>query len=120
MPIKTAALSTMTTENTEPSIRHATEESFEQDVLTADKPVLVDFWAPWCGPCKAIAPLLEEFAGEHPEIAIVKVNIDDNNTVAAKYNVRAIPTLILFKGGEVAETVVGAVRKPELEKMLQG
>ena len=108
----------MTTENHTNAIHHATEDSFRQDVLEADKPVLVDFWAPWCGPCKAIAPLLEEIAGEHPDISVVKVNIDDNSNVAAQYNVRAIPTLMLFNNGEVAETVIGAVRKPELEQML--
>lgn len=109
---------TMTNENTPSAVVHATDESFQEDVLKADKPVLVDFWAPWCGPCKAIAPLLEELAQERSDVRIVKVNIDEHSKMATQYNVRAIPTLLLFKGGELSETVVGAVRKPELEKLL--
>ncbi|MCH9705429.1 MAG: thioredoxin [Proteobacteria bacterium] len=108
----------MTTETNQNAIVHATDDSFENDVLTADTPVLVDFWAPWCGPCKAIAPLLEEVAQENPNVQIVKVNIDEHNKTATQYNVRAIPTLLLFKNGEVVQTVVGAVRKPDLENLL--
>ena len=110
--------SNMTTENDSAAIVHATDDSFEADVLNADTPVLVDFWAPWCGPCKAIAPVLEELAKERSDVRIVKVNIDDHPKAATQYNVRAIPTLLLFKNGEVAQSVVGAVRKPQLEELL--
>ena len=85
----------------------------------ASTPVLVDFWAPWCGPCKAIAPALEELAVElKGKLTIAKVNVDDNDQLAAEYNVRAIPTMLLFKGGKVAETFVGMMQKAALKDKL--
>jgi thioredoxin 1 len=100
-------------------IAHLTTESFKTTVNSSTVPVLVDFWAPWCGPCKAIAPILEELANEFDgKVTIAKVNIDDNDAVAAEYGVRAIPTMILFKGGQVAETLVGMMPKATLKAKL--
>jgi thioredoxin 1 len=100
-------------------IAHLTTESFKSTINSSTTPVLVDFWAPWCGPCKAIAPTLEELANElDGKLTIAKVNIDDNDAVAAEYGVRAIPTMILFKGGQVAETLVGMMPKAALKAKL--
>jgi thioredoxin 1 len=102
-------------------ISNLTAESFKSAISSATTPVLVDFWAPWCGPCKAIAPTLEELANElDGKLQIAKVNIDDNESVAAEYGVRAIPTMILFKGGQVAETLVGMMPKAALKAKLIG
>ncbi|MEC7905706.1 MAG: thioredoxin [Verrucomicrobiota bacterium] len=96
------------------------EQTFNEAISAADVPVLVDFWAPWCGPCKAIAPILEELAGElDGKVQISKVNVDENGTVAAKYNIRAIPTLLLFKGGQLIDQFVGMVGKDDLKTKLQ-
>ena len=97
-------------------MKNVTDESFKKDVLTADLPVLVDFWAEWCGPCKSIAPTLEELDKElEGKINVAKVNIDDNPDTPIKYGVRGIPTLILFKGGEISGTKVGSgVTKSQL------
>ena len=97
------------------NIVHVTDESFEQDVLGSDSPVLVDYWAEWCGPCKAIAPILDEIAAEYDgKLRIAKLNIDDNPSTPPKYGIRGIPTLMLFKGGNVEATKVGTVSKSQL------
>jgi thioredoxin 1 len=100
-------------------IANLTTETFKSAISSSTTPILVDFWAPWCGPCKAIAPTLEELATElDGKLTIAKVNIDDNDAVAAEYGVRAIPTMILFKGGQVAETLVGMMPKAALKAKL--
>lgn len=97
-----------------------TDDSFKQDVLESDAPVLVDFWAEWCGPCKMIAPALDEIAESlQGQVKVVKLNIDDNTMTPTKYGVRGIPTLMLFKGGAVAATKVGALPKSQLENWLK-
>ena len=95
--------------------RSVTDASFQQDVLDSEKTVLVDFWAEWCGPCRAVGPILDQIAAEHAEkIEIVKPNIDENPSTAAKYGVMSIPTLNVYQGGEVAKTIVGAKPKAAL------
>jgi|SRR5690348_9347977 thioredoxin 1 len=95
-----------------------TEQNFEQEVLQSDQTVLVDFWAEWCGPCHAIAPVLDQIAAEHAGIKVVKLNIDEQPAVAQRYGVMSIPTLILFKDGEPAAAAVGAMPKSMLEERL--
>ncbi len=96
-------------------IIHVTDDSFESDVIKSDQPVLIDYWAEWCGPCKMIAPVLDEIAEEYAgRLKIAKLNIDDNPNTPPRYGIRGIPTLMLFKGGEVEATKVGAVSKSQL------
>ncbi len=96
-----------------------TDTNFEKEVLQADKPVLVDFWAPWCGPCKAIGPIVDKLAESYGDrVTFAKCNVDDNPATPGKYGIRSIPTLMIFKGGKVAEQVVGMTGKPQLEKTL--
>ncbi len=100
-------------------IQQVSDSSFDGDVLKAAVPVLIDFWAPWCGPCRAIAPIVEELASEYDgKLKIVKMNVDDNPQTPAQYGVRGIPNLILFKGGEVKQQIVGAVPKAQLVKAI--
>jgi thioredoxin 1 len=95
--------------------KHVTDESFTSDVLQREKPVLVDFWAEWCGPCRQVSPILEEIAGEHADkIEIVKVNVDENPRTAADYGVVSIPTLNVYAGGQVVKSIVGAKPKAML------
>jgi thioredoxin 1 len=105
-----------------PTVAKVTEVndvSFDQEVLRSDLPVLIDFWAPWCGPCKAISPVVEELANAYEgRLKVVKMNVDDNPQTPSRYGVRGIPNLILFKGGEVSDQIVGAVPKTQLIKAI--
>ena len=99
--------------------RDVTDANFEQEVLKADKPVLVDFWAPWCGPCRMVAPIVEELADEYDgKVEFVKVNTDDNPNTAVKYGIRSIPTLLVFKDGEPAGQIIGFRPKSDLKQRL--
>tara|TARA_B100001059_G_scaffold236398_1_gene286663 strand:+ start:4296 stop:4709 length:414 start_codon:yes stop_codon:yes gene_type:complete len=101
------------------AIVHTSDDNFEQDVLNADGPVLVDFWAEWCGPCKMIAPILEEIASDYGDkIKICKIDVDANTDTAPKFGIRGIPTLIIFNNGEVAGTKVGALSKSQLSAFI--
>ena len=101
------------------NIVHTSDDGFQEDVLNADKPVLVDYWAEWCGPCKMIAPILSEVAGEYADrIKVCKLDIDSNQAIPPKYGIRGIPTLMLFKNGEVVANKVGALSKSQLQAFL--
>jgi thioredoxin 1 len=101
------------------NIAHVSDDSFEDEVLKSSIPVLIDFWAPWCGPCRAIAPIVDQVAGEYTgKLKVVKMNVDDNPRTPARYGVRGIPNLILFKDGQVQQQIVGAVPKAHLVKAI--
>jgi thioredoxin 1 len=101
------------------NLTEVTDNNFQAEVIESGSPVLVDFWAPWCGPCRVVAPVLEEIASERPELRVVKLNVDENQQTAAKYQVLSIPTMILFKAGEPVKTVIGAYPKKKLEQELE-
>ena len=100
-------------------INNITKENFEAEVLKSEKPVLVDFWATWCGPCKMIGPVIEEIANEHPEIKVCKINVDEEGELSIKHGVMSIPTLMIFKNGEIAQTAIGYRPKEEIEELLK-
>jgi thioredoxin 1 len=101
-------------------VKHVTDSSFEQDVLQSGKPVLVDFWAEWCAPCRMIGPMIEEIATEFASNAtVVKLNVDDNTSTAQRYGIKGIPTLILFSGGKEVERVVGATGKDSIARIIE-
>jgi len=100
-------------------LNEVNDANFEDEVLKSEIPTLIDFWAPWCGPCRIIGPIVEEIAAEYAgKVKVVKMNVDENQSTPAKYGIRGIPTVILFKNGEAAEQVVGAVPKVKLSEMI--
>ena len=102
------------------NVKHTSDQNFEKDVLTSRKPVLVDFWATWCAPCRAIAPIIDEVADQYAgKLEVYKVDIDSNPEAPSRFGVRGIPTVILFKGGQVVDQVVGAVPKSQIEALVQ-
>jgi thioredoxin 1 len=104
----------------EEHVVHVTDSSFEDDVIKSDKPTLVDFWAPWCGPCLAMSPLVDEIAHDYKDKArVAKINVDENPASAARYGIRGIPTLLLFKNGKLEDTLVGLASKDRLEAFLK-
>jgi thioredoxin 1 len=102
------------------NLKTITDSNFESEVLKSTQPVLIDFWATWCGPCRAIAPLVEQLAGEYAgKVKVAKVNIDENPKTPTQYDVRSIPTLLVFKDGKVVGQIVGAVPKPKIEELIK-
>ncbi len=101
------------------NVTEVTDANFQAEVIENAQPVLVDFWAPWCGPCRMVAPVLEELASERDDVRVVKLNVDENQQTAAQYQVLSIPTLILFKNGQEAKKVIGAYPKKKLEAELE-
>jgi thioredoxin 1 len=101
------------------ALPNVTDNNFQAEVLESEQPVLVDFWAPWCGPCRVVGPVLEEIAAERDDLRIVKLNVDENQQTAAAFEVLSIPTMILFKNGQVAKKVIGAYPKKRLESELE-
>ena len=104
----------------EEGLFHATDGNFEPEILKSDIPAMVDFWAPWCGPCQVIAPVIEELAKEYAgKVKVAKMNVDENPATPSRYGIRGIPTLILFKEGQIFDQIVGAVSKSKLEEMIK-
>jgi thioredoxin len=97
------------------NINDVSDTNFQAEVIESETPVLVDFWAPWCGPCRVVAPVLEEIAGERSDVRVVKLNVDDNQQTAAQFGIMAIPTMILFRNGQEAKRIQGALPKKRLE-----
>ena len=102
-----------------PNVQQVSDTSFEGDILKSEKPVLVDFWAPWCGPCRSVAPIVDDLATQYKDkLKVAKINVDESSQVAMKYQVTSIPTFILFKNGEVADRVLGALPRSEFVKFI--
>ena len=101
------------------AVSKTTDDTFEVDVLKSDKPVLVDFWAEWCRPCRAVAPVLDEIARDHDEVTIVKLNTDENPAITGKLGITSIPTMHVYQNGEIVKTIIGAMPKPKLLRELE-
>lgn len=102
------------------SVLHITKENFNAEVVNSDRPVLLDFWATWCGPCRMVGPLVEEIAAEHPEIKVGKINVDEQPELAAQFQIMSIPTLLVFKNGQLTQRAVGARPKDQILALVQG